>query len=388
MGLAWQVLTGEFPPVPGGVSDYTAQIAPGLARAGGSVHVWTTHPVGLTPETSSPATGVNVHRFAPDWSRAALDLLSEQLNAWPAPRTILVQYTPNAWGCRGANFGFGRWLLERRRIGDRIWAMVHELFYPWRLWDKPSRWLLAFLHRQMMRQLLRASDQVFLSTSTFEKILAPFAPHHNPPDCKVLPIPSNIPVVDAPERVVEQRQRSGAEGAMLLGSFGTYSPLIKAPLRRLIPQLLRQDNRQFLMLGRGSEQFARELFAAEPHLAGRVLAAGDLSAAELSIALQSLDLLIQPYPDGATTRRTSLMAGLAHGLPVVTNIGFLSEPLWAATGSVRTAPAGDVAGMAVACEGLLASLDDRQRLGAAARRLYDEQFSVERTVERLLAAAR
>ena len=38
-GVTWQVITGEYPPQPGGVGDYTAQVAAGLAAAGDEVHV-------------------------------------------------------------------------------------------------------------------------------------------------------------------------------------------------------------------------------------------------------------------------------------------------------------------------------------------------------------
>ena len=43
------------------------------------------------------------------------------------------------------------------------------------------------------------------------------------------------------------------------------------------------------------------------------------------------DLLIQPYPDGISSRRTSAMAGLALGIPVITTTGSLTESLWAET---------------------------------------------------------
>ena len=36
----WHILSGEYPPQPGGVSDYTAGLAEGLAKAGAEVHVW------------------------------------------------------------------------------------------------------------------------------------------------------------------------------------------------------------------------------------------------------------------------------------------------------------------------------------------------------------
>src|SRR5947209_3461982 len=40
-GPVWHLVTGEYPPRPGGVGDYSALLAAGLAAAGGEVHVWT-----------------------------------------------------------------------------------------------------------------------------------------------------------------------------------------------------------------------------------------------------------------------------------------------------------------------------------------------------------
>ena len=36
----WHIITGEYPPNPGGVADYTQLVALGLAAHGDSVHVW------------------------------------------------------------------------------------------------------------------------------------------------------------------------------------------------------------------------------------------------------------------------------------------------------------------------------------------------------------
>ena len=36
----WHLVTSEYPPDIGGVSDYTAQLARALAGAGDEVHVW------------------------------------------------------------------------------------------------------------------------------------------------------------------------------------------------------------------------------------------------------------------------------------------------------------------------------------------------------------
>ena len=93
----WHILTGEYPPQRGGVADYTALVAAGLAARGIPAHVWAPPAESTGPEPP----GVTVHREAGSWSPADLRRLGERLDASPGPRRILVQYTPNAWGYKG-----------------------------------------------------------------------------------------------------------------------------------------------------------------------------------------------------------------------------------------------------------------------------------------------
>ena len=58
-------------------------------------------------------------------------------------------------------------------------------------------------------------------------------------------------------------------------------------------------------------------------------ATGYLSPVLIAAHLTACDVLMQPYPDGITVRRTSAMAALARGRAVVTTTGHLTEPLWA-----------------------------------------------------------
>ena len=126
-----------------------------------------------------------------------------------------------------------------------------------------------------------------------------------------------------------------------------------------------------------------ELLRAHPRLSGRVHATGTLSAESLSRHLAACDLLLQPYPDGVSARRTSAMAGLAHGLAVVTTKGTLTESLWEETGAVALAPAGDDEALLVEVQSLLASAETRARLGAAGRGLYRERFDLAHTIAAL-----
>jgi glycosyltransferase involved in cell wall biosynthesis len=48
---------------------------------------------------------------------------------------------------------------------------------------------------------------------------------------------------------------------------------------------------------------------------------GFLPGEEVSRALQALDLLVLPFEDGVSERRSSFMVGLTHGLAVVTTVG-------------------------------------------------------------------
>ena len=51
----WHFLTGEYPPDRGGVADYTALVAAGLAKHGCAVHVWST---GESPDATVEPCGI------------------------------------------------------------------------------------------------------------------------------------------------------------------------------------------------------------------------------------------------------------------------------------------------------------------------------------------
>ena len=82
-------------------------------------------------------------------------------------------------------------------------------------------------------------------------------------------------------------------------------------------------------------------------------------------------------------QRTTLLAALANGVPVVTTIGDLSEPVWA-EGAVAAAPAGDAERLVRLALDLLDSPQSAAELGRAGRRLYEERFAIRHTVAALL----
>lgn len=375
----WHLLAGEFPPQFGGIAAYTAGLAAGLAGAGESVHVWALGP----PGDAADPPGATVHRTGECWSPAALARAGAGLDALPGPRRLLVQYAPNAWGYKGLNLGLCRWLAGRRRRGDDVRVMFHELWYFPQPGDRPARRILSALQRGMARSLLRSSTRAYVTIPHWAELLRRYRVGRRRP-IDWLPVPSNIAVADDPGASAGVRRRVARPGQAVVGHFGTFAGRIEELLAAAWPRVLAASGDSVgLLIGPGGEGFAARLAAAHPGLAGRLVATGALPEAGVSHHLRACDLLVQPYPGGVTSRRTSVMAGLAHGLAVATTAGEMTEPVWAESGGVALAPEGDADALARSAASLLADPDARARLGAAGREVYLRHFSLERTVEAL-----
>jgi hypothetical protein len=357
-------------------------LARGLARAGDEVHVWAPAVAGESP--ADP--GVTAHRLPGRFGTGALAQLDAALGRAERPFRLLVQYVPHMYGCKAMNLPFCAWLLGRHRW--RPWVMFHEVAFPMRRGQPLRHNVLGAVQRVMAGLVLRAAERVFVSTPAWEPLLRRLAPLRRAPTW--LPVPSGVALEADPAAVAVLRQRLLSDpGALVLGHFGTFGGAGAAAVAAVHPPLLGAGpGRVALLVGRGGQEFAGQLLAAHPRLAGRVHAAGELTPEEAALHLRACDLLLQPYPDGVTGRRTTLMAGLALGLPVVTTHGPLTEPLWEHERLTALVPAGDTAALAAAAERLVADRDARRRLGERGRAGYRRYFSLDRTVEVLRVCAR
>lgn len=364
-GLTWAIITGEYPPQQGGVGDYTRLLACGLAGAGDEVHVWA--PDGPQPAPEDP--GVRVHRLPGHFGPRALRRLGGELKEVDGPARILVQYLPHAYGWKAMNLPFCLWLSGRRRP---VWIMFHEVAFPWGSSLKHN--LLAAVNRAMAWCCLRAAERVFISIPKWADMLRPLMPGRREPVW--LPLSSNLPTRADPERTAAVRRRyASTSGAVLIGHFGTFGSLVASLVAEALPPLLLvHPDRAALFIGSGGEELASDLSARVPALAGRVHATGHLPSGEASAHLAACDVLVQPYPDGVSSRRTSVLAGLALGLPVVTNEGPLSESIWAETGAVALARSlGELPHVA---ERVVQDAGLRSRLAARATQVYGERFAL------------
>jgi glycosyltransferase involved in cell wall biosynthesis len=387
--MVWHLITCEYPPDIGGISDHTAQLAGGLAAAGEDVHVWCPGRPGFADVSragngaqGAHRSGVRVHAVMGAFGLADLARAGAALDAGPGPRRLLVQWLPHGYGQRSLNLGFCAWVADRARRGDEVDLVVHEPFLE--LAARPVRHLaMALVHRLMTAVLLRAVHRVWVSTPAWESRLRPLA-LGRPLEFRWLPVPGceGLGGTDAPSPA------AGVRGRPVVGHFGSYGSLV-APLlhERLVRVLAGASQPDAVLLGRGSEAFAAAFLAGHPEFVGRVRASGVVPPDVVAGTLASCDVLLQPYPDGITVRRTSAMAGLAQGRPIVTTTGHLTEPSWAEQGAVALVPVLDVEGFAASAEHLLIDAEERARLGARARTVYHAHFSVGHLVRTLLAVA-
>ena len=378
VSVNWHIITGEYPPQPGGVSDYTELVARGLADAGDSVIVWA--PPVAAGDARHPR--IEIRRLPDCFGPRSLKVLSADLNRASSPHRVLVQYVPHAFGWKAANVPFCVWLRTRRR--DSIWVMFHEVSFPFDARAGLTLNLLAGINRVMASLVGGAADRAFVSIPAWRSGVGSVTAAGTP--VTWLPVPSGIPVVRDREGAASIRARYSAGGS-LVGHFGTYGGLIVPILQRSVRALIDQSDCHVLLLGQGSDVACRNLVASQPRLLGRVYGVGQLPADDLSRHVSVCDVMLQPYPDGVSTRRTSVMVALTHGIPVVSTKGPLTETLWEKSDIAVLAPAAEPNRLALET---VALLNDPSRRAAIARRasaFYDEQFDVRHTIAALRVPA-
>jgi glycosyltransferase involved in cell wall biosynthesis len=377
--IRWAILTGRYPPQFGGVSDYTQLLAESLVRTGDEVHVWAPG----ESESDCDNVGVNVHRLPDHYGPRSLPSVHADLRRMGSRLRVLVQYVPHAFGYKAMNLPFCAWLSHYWR--KRFEVMYHEVCFPFVPGQPWKHKLLGHVTRQMAKMIHRSAARSWVSIPAWTDLLRQIVPAGHRSEW--LPVPSNLPTEANPEPVGVLRERiAPGPATRVVGHFGTFGSSIAKLLAATLPRVLFADrNYRALLVGLHSERFRDHLLKENSELSDRIFATGTLCPQEAASCLAASDILLQPYVDGVSSRRGSVMAGLALGLPIVTTEGSFSETVWREGGAVVLAPAGDPDTLVAASLRLLRDEGTRKQLGPAARIFYDRHFSLERTVQRLRA---
>jgi hypothetical protein len=305
------MLCGGFPPAIDGIGDYSWCLSHALADRGHDVTVFTSPGPKLTP-----AQGVTVVSCFDPNQPATIKTFPDLLKDQPAFDWLIVQYNPFSFGPRG----FNPWLIQalaRAKRSTRVAVMFHETCvppWPWRfsamfLWQYPQLVALSY-----------AASRVFVSTERWIRELRRCNPnivfHH-------LPVGSNLPLCALTRE--EARARLGIPTeAILLGVFGSAHG---SKMLDWIGSAARAVSHRFphtsvLYIGQDGRR-VREACAGAPFLD-----AGPLPAAEAALGIRAMDLMLAPFSDGISTRRTSAMSALQHGVPVCSTISKWSDSIF------------------------------------------------------------
>jgi glycosyltransferase involved in cell wall biosynthesis len=373
------LLTGEYPPQPGGVGDYTQQLALALRRRGHSVATLTIQEGRLLAyerlgdgETARPMSAAGL-----DWSP----------RAWPAVITALDALRP-------------AWLHIQYQTGAYAMAPGVNLL-PWRLRAMPGRPLVAVTFHDLLEPYLfpkagplrtwanrRLAADADATVATNSADAAGLARLVGPPPF-LIPIGSNIPVAPPPgyAPAAWREQHGVPNDAMLVAYFGLLSPSKGADL--LVEAIAQLATPWRLLLIGGGATAPQDVAHAEAvrarvaalGLADRLVETGHLAAPEVSAALLAADLVALPFRDGASFRRGSLLAALAHGRPLVTTTPADPNDAALLAPAALLVPPGSPGALASALARLAADPEARARLGAAGPGLA-ARFSWERIAER------
>ena len=360
------LVTGEYPPMQGGVGDFTRELARALAKQGQDVHVITGR------NNCADDAGVAVHSVIKSWGlrcwrQIAAVARQQQLDV------LNIQYEPAAYAMQvGVNFLPSRY--ARRLIKAPIVTTYHDLLMPY-LFPKagPLRW-------KVVEYLARRSDATIVTNEEDRLRLVNLQlPTAN---LQLIPIGSNIdPAQAGVFDVVEERERWHVRrDEFTIGYFGFLNlskggEVLMQAMRLLLDQHL--PIRLLLIGGRtGTSDPTNAAYASQVdqliatlNLQSQVTSTGFLEPSDVSRTMLASDVLALPYVDGASLRRGSLMAAIAHGRAIVT-----TEPRYPIEGlthneSALFVPPNDPAALAQEIKQVIIDPELRSRLAQAVRKV-------------------
>jgi glycosyltransferase involved in cell wall biosynthesis len=106
-------------------------------------------------------------------------------------------------------------------------------------------------------------------------------------------------------------------------------------------------------------------------LGGELIWTGYASEERISEILLAADLFLAPFEGGISSRRSSLMAALAYGLPVVSSPSQVPTKYFRGGENYFSVPFGDAGALAAAAAGLMEDSGRRARLADGALALAE-----------------
>jgi glycosyltransferase involved in cell wall biosynthesis len=292
---------------------------------------------------------------------------------------VVLQYSPFSFGRGGIApvllRDLSRLKVDRHR--PKLTVVVHEPFVPMNDWRTT---VMGLWQRAQLRSVIALADRVLVSTTAWIPLLGRLGRRRLAGD---LPSGSTLPDLRSTRRGSRKHLGCGPV-TFVIALYGTDHP------SRLLGHAARAVNR---MADMGHDVVLLNLGRNAPVLPDvrrtvRELRPGPLPAGQVAELLAAADVLLAPFVDGVTTRRTTVAAALQQAVPVIGLDGPLTdEATRRAAPAIELLPQGGPEGFADGVSRILA-IGDLPRRSTAARRWYDEQLDWPVLADRLRTALR
>lgn len=363
-------VTGEYPPMQGGVGDYTWSLGTALARQNVDVHVLTGQEAG--PSHLAPQGVANVYPEVSRWNwrmirqvRASADEVK--------PDVLHIQYQSAAFRLHPAINLLPR-SMRHRRWPLRVAVTFHDLRVPY-LFPKagPLRW-------QINLEPARCSDIVIVTNAEDKARLLDYPELAD----KLFEIPIGANILSEPPADFDREQQRARWGVRRDDFLLCYFGFLNASKggEELIAGLALAVNQgmpaKLLMIGGqvGASDPTNAAYLqrvktliAELGLEGRVHWTGFLPASQVSASFLAADVAVLPYRDGVSFRRGSLMAALEHSLPIISTEPATPIPELRHGQNIWLVPPSSAADLAAAIQTLWLDGDSCQQLREGAKQL-------------------
>jgi glycosyltransferase involved in cell wall biosynthesis len=374
------LVSGEFPPMQGGVGDFTREIGLALNRLGAAVNVVSS--VKAAPALATPLTAEGGFVLARDdlrltlypviqrWDSSCWSTIAELLRH-TGSQILNVQYQTAAYQMHPA-INFLPWRLRLLKERPKVVVTFHDLKLPY-LFPKAGP-----LRRWVTKALIVGSDSTVVTNVEDRSE----AERYGADSLHLFPIGSNIHPQAPPDYdrwKWRERWGVGPEEALLCYfGFLNESKGGETLLRALARLVASGERIKLLMIGGkvGSSDPTNlaylqkvESLIRDLNLTDSVLWTGYVDGPEVSGSFWASDICVLPYRDGVSLRRGTLMAALAHGMPIVSTHPQVHISEIVEGENMSLAPPNDPEALAERIRGVAASDALRKRLALGAAEL-------------------
>lgn len=304
-------LVPVVPPVINGIGEYTLHLVRGLRDAGADAHIITSegqarlepwiHPV--ITEWNAESIAERIAPLTPDW--------------------ISLQYVPQlyhpkglCWKVSGIPAGL------KRKLKCRTSVTFHEFICGAKGSLKNS--ILAFMLNLQTKRLLSGCDFAVTTCESYREMLSRFSKtpvHMIPVGANILPHPFSGEVLASKKNLLPKGPTA------VFSVFGRLSTFRDHTLALNILDRARNEgiSASLILIGcmrSSSPEIFKHLMkeAQRKNLTDQILETGEISAEEASLFLTLSDVFLFPQTDGISTRNTTVMSAMAHGLPIVSYV--------------------------------------------------------------------